>query len=89
MTLRSGAVHIEPMTLPESFDRSAVLDATLTDMLAVRGIDFQKLPAAKKFDLRNNLLPVVNALAPHIHAQLQAASEAKELESFVVPDTLA
>lgn len=75
------------MTLPESFDRSAILDATLTDMLSAKGIDFEKLSASKKFDLRDNLLPVLNAMAPHIHAQLKAA-EAKGLESLVVPDTL-
>jgi hypothetical protein len=76
------------MTLPESFDRNAVLDATLTDMLAVRGLTFRTLPPDRKFALRDNLLPVLNAMAPHIHAQLQATEHASVTGAFIVPDTL-
>lgn len=88
MTLHRDAAHISPMKLPASFDHTAVLDATLTDILAARGIPFDRLSAAKKFEMRENLLPVLNAMAPHIQAQLQAATETKSAETFVVPDTL-
>lgn len=88
MTVPPIAVHMRSMTLPESIDRNAILDATLTDLLAVRGLTFGSLPLDRKFALRDNLLPVLNAMAPHIHAQLQVAAQESVTGSFVVPDTL-
>lgn len=81
---------METMPLPESFDRVAVIDATLKDILSARLIDFDTLPDERKFTLRNNLMPVVNAMAPHILDQLEAKTKSGEgaVGGFVIPDTL-
>jgi hypothetical protein len=76
------------MPLPESFDRVAVIDATLKDLLAARLVDFDTLSEGRKFTLRNDLMPMVNAMAPHIHAQLEAKRGQEALSEFVIPDTL-
>lgn len=75
------------MPLPESFDRVAVVDATLKDLLAARLIDFDTLSDDHKFTLRNNLMPMVNAMAPHICAELEAKS-GTAFGGLVIPDTL-
>lgn len=90
VTADGGSAHMRTMPMPESFNRIAVIDATLKDILAGRLIDFDTLPEARKFDLRNSLMPVVNAMAPHIAAQLalKTPSGGEEPAAFVVPDSL-
>lgn len=76
------------MPLPESFDRVAVIDATLKDLLSARLIDFDSLSEERKFTLRNELMPMVNAMAPHICAQIEAKSGQGVFGGLVIPDTL-